>query len=194
MLKKIEKKIIKIWKKKNTKKKLAFTHCVSSYPTNFKDTNLGVIKDLIKKFPNRIIGYSDHTIGIDSCLVAAAFGAKIIEKHFTIDNNYSKFRDHKLSANPSEMKTLVDRIRNLDKMKINSTKKILNCEKNVLKTCRRFFAASRNLKKGTILTKDNIIGLRSTRGISVIAPQILLNRKIKKNLLFREIINKTDLI
>ena len=194
LLKKIEKIVIKIWKKKNTKKKLAFTHCVSSYPTNFKDTNLGVIKDLIKKFPNRIIGYSDHTIGIDSCLVAAAFGAKIIEKHFTIDNNYSKFRDHKLSANPSEMKTLVDRIRNLDKMKINSTKKILNCEKNVLKTCRRFFAASRNLKKGTILTKDNIIGLRSTRGISVITPQILLNRKIKKNLLFREIINKTDLI
>ena len=77
-----------------------------------------VIKDLIKKFLNRIIGYSDHTIGIDSCLVAAAFGAKIIEKHFTIDNNYSKFRDHKLSANPSEMKTLVDRIRNLDKMKL----------------------------------------------------------------------------
>ena len=91
MLKKIEKIIIKIWKKKNIKKNLAFTHCVSSYPTNFKDTNLGVIKNLIKKFPNRIIGYSDHTIGIDSCLVAAAFGAKIIEKHFTIDNNYSNF-------------------------------------------------------------------------------------------------------
>jgi N,N'-diacetyllegionaminate synthase len=194
LLKKIEKTIIEIWKKKNIKKKLAFTHCVSSYPTNFKDTNLGTIKILKKEFPNRIIGYSDHTIGIDSCLVAAAFGAKIIEKHFTIDNNYSKFRDHKLSANPNEMKTLVDRIRNLDKMKIYSTKKVLKCEKNVLKTCRRFFAAGCNLKKGSILTKDNIIGLRSTKGISVLSPKMLLNRKIKKNLPFREIINMTDLI
>ena len=194
LLKRIEKIVTEIWKKKNIKKKLAFTHCVSSYPTNFKDTNLGTIKILKNKFPNRIIGYSDHTIGIDACLIAAAFGAKIIEKHFTIDNNYSKFRDHQLSANPNEMKMLVDRIRNLDKMKIFSTKKVLKCEKSVLKTCRRFFAAGYNLKKGSILSKDNIIGLRSTKGISVLSPKVLLNRKIKKNLLFREIINKTDLI
>ena len=194
LLKTIDKIVSQIWKKNKIKKKLAFTHCVSSYPTNFKDTNLGAIKVLKKQFPSRIIGYSDHTIGIDACIVAAAFGAKIIEKHFTLDNNYSKFRDHKLSANPNEMKMLVDRIRSLDQMKNFSSKKPLNCEKDVMKTCRRYFAASSDLRKGSIIRKNDIIGLRSSKGISVSLPQKILNRKIKKNLLFREIINKTDLI
>ena len=126
--------------------------------------------------------------------MAAAFGAKIIEKHFTLDNNYSKFRDHKLSANPNQMKMLVDRIRSLDQMKNFSSKKPLNCEKDVMKTCRRYFAASSDLRKGSIIRKNDIIGLRSSKGISVSLPQKILNRKIKKNLLFREIINKTDLI
>ena len=82
----------------------------------------------------------------------------------------------------------------LNKLKQKNQTIVSKCEKNVLKTCRRFFAAGCNLKKGSILTKDNIIGLRSTKGISVLSPKMLLNRKIKKNLPFREIINMTDLI
>ena len=194
LLKKIEKIVLKIWKKRKIKKNLICTHCVSSYPTNFEHSNIGAIKTLQKKFPKRIIGYSDHTIGIDACLIAATLGAKVIEKHFTIDNNYSRFRDHKLSANPKQMKILVERIRYLDKMMKLNAKKILPCEKSVLKTCRRFLAAGQNLHKNTVLTEDNIIGVRSSKGISVSSIKDVINKKTKKSLILGEIINKTDLI
>ena len=92
--------------------KIAFLHCVSSYPTEDKEANLLSISLLKKNFPFTI-GYSDHTLGIHAAIAATVIGAKIIEKHFTLDNNYSKFRDHQLSLNPVNMKHLVDSIRSI---------------------------------------------------------------------------------
>ena len=60
------------------------------------------------------MGYSDHTVGIEACLIAVSLGAEIIEKHFTLDNDYSDFQDHQLSANPTDFKSMVDRIRQLE--------------------------------------------------------------------------------
>ena len=86
-------------------------HCVSSYPVPDNQANLSKIKYLKDRYKKAVIGYSDHTIGIDCCIYASLLGARIIEKHFTIDKNYSDFRDHQLSADPNEMKLMVNKIR-----------------------------------------------------------------------------------
>ena len=86
---------------------LALLHCVSNYPTLPENAQLSILQAMQKCFPDTIIGYSDHTLGNNACLLAAAMGAKIIEKHFTLSHTYSDFRDHQLSADPSEMKELV---------------------------------------------------------------------------------------
>ena len=85
--------------------KVYIMHCVSEYPLNIKNTNLLAIKTLKKTFPNYEIGYSDHTIGTLACKIAAALGASVIEKHFTLNKNL-KGTDHILSATPNEMKDL----------------------------------------------------------------------------------------
>ena len=84
-------------------------HCVSNYPTDLGDANLKRILKLKEHFP--IVGYSDHTLGIDSCIVAVSLGAKIIEKHFTLDKTRSTFHDHQLSADPDDFQEMVTRIR-----------------------------------------------------------------------------------
>ena len=106
-------KLVKRFKLSNSN--IAFLHCVSSYPVNDKEANLLSISFLKKKLPVTI-GYSDHTIGVNASIASAVLGAKIIEKHFTLDNNYSNFRDHKISLNPIDMKYLVKSIRSIEQM------------------------------------------------------------------------------
>ena len=97
-----------MWKKNYlpfTKKKyISYLWCLSKYPCEPKD-----LKSLPKSFKNsHFDGYSDHSIGIETCLIAVSRGAKIIEKHFTLDKSNTTIRDHSLSATPEEFKLLVD--------------------------------------------------------------------------------------
>jgi len=103
--------------------KLSLFHCVSDYPVSNEEANLLSIKFFKERFP-LTIGYSDHTIGKEASLLAVSLGAKIIEKHFTLNNNFSKFRDHKISLNPIDMKQLVSSIRKTELMMGNENKKI----------------------------------------------------------------------
>tara|TARA_B110000261_G_C13065253_1_gene349869 strand:+ start:116 stop:805 length:690 start_codon:yes stop_codon:yes gene_type:complete len=83
---------------------IKYLYCVSKYPTFPED-----LKNFPKKFlENQFYGYSDHTIGIDTCLLAIARGAKVIEKHFTLDKSDTTIRDHALSASPEEFRQLVN--------------------------------------------------------------------------------------
>ena len=107
-------KLYKDWQIKNPNLQISFLHCVSSYPVLENQANMNRINLLKKKFPKAIIGYSDHTIGLDSACLAVSMGARIIEKHFTLDKNYSDFRDHQLSADPVELRELVKRIRKIE--------------------------------------------------------------------------------
>ena len=134
--------------------KIAFLHCVSSYPTEDKEANLLSISLLKKNFPFTI-GYSDHTLGIHAAIAATVIGAKIIEKHFTLDNNYSKFRDHQLSLNPVNMKHLVDSIRSIEYMMGKEQKIIQPSEKKNLFSMRRSLYLSKNINKNSkIKVKD----------------------------------------
>ena len=171
--------IIKLIKKRNfPMKKVFLLHCVSDYPVEDKEANLISIKYLRDKFKINT-GYSDHTIGIEASIMAVAYGAKIIEKHFTIDKNYSNFRDHKLSADPKEMSKLVKCVRRSSIMDGTYTKKISKNEKKNFKFARRSFYAKTQINKGEKITKDKIKFVRPFNSLSSNRIKDILNKKAK---------------
>jgi N,N'-diacetyllegionaminate synthase len=92
--------------------KLSYLHCVSKYPTFYDE-----IKKMPKDFSISIYdGYSDHTIGVESALIAISRGARIIEKHFTLDKSDTTIRDHALSATPDEFRQMVDTGRQINRI------------------------------------------------------------------------------
>jgi sialic acid synthase SpsE len=165
-----------IKKLKFNNSKIAFLHCVSSYPVDDREANLLSISFLKKKFP-LTIGYSDHTLGINAAIAATVIGAKIIEKHFTLNNNYSKFRDHQLSANPHNMKYLVDSIRSIEKMMGRENKFLQPSEKKVMHSMRRSLYLSKNIVKNSKINVENV---------SIVRPFVSLEPAD-----FRKVIGKT---
>lgn len=144
---------------------LAVTHCVSAYPTQPEQANLRSIPYLQSRLPC-LVGYSDHTVGIDAATAAVALGARLVEKHFTLDNNFSDFRDHKLSANPADMRELVSRIRRIPAMLGREEKSVQPDEKPGLQLFRRSIAVRRALPKGHRLAMEDLVWLRPGGGIA----------------------------
>lgn len=175
------KKILNILKKLNFPlKKLSFLHCVSDYPVQYNEANLLSIKLLKDKLPVTI-GYSDHVIGDESCIVAASFGAKIIEKHFTLKNNFSNFRDHQLSLNPDDMKKMVIKIRKVESM-LGSYKKVISKrESKNFKLMRRSLYFTQDLQQGTILKKKHLKIVRPFKNFKPEDIKKFLGKKLKKN-------------
>ncbi len=158
-LKYLTKHIEKIIGNKRMKKRISLLHCVTSYPVEDKYANLHSISHLIKNF-NLNIGYSDHTIGNEACLASAALGAKIIEKHFTLDKKFSKFRDHSLSADFTDLKHLVMGVRKIDLQLGEFKKDILSPERKLVKLLRRGVYPRRKILKGEKLSSLNSLFLR----------------------------------
>ena len=163
---KIYKHIKKRWKRISNKKFFVFLHCVSCYPVLPDDVNLSAIQTLKNKFTNLQVGYSDHCRGVQAAVLSVALGARVIEKHFTDNKNYSNFRDHQLSADPEEMKKLVKLIRESEKLIGSGSLKISENESKNLMQIRRSMAAKRFIPKGTKITYNDIIWLRPGNGIT----------------------------
>jgi len=161
--------------------KLSLFHCVSDYPVSYEDANLLSIKFLKAKLP-LTIGYSDHTIGREASIVAVSLGAKIIEKHFTLSNNFSKFRDHQISLNPRDMKQLVSSIRKTELMLGVEEKRIQNSEFKNLDLIRRSIYSANNFNKNTIIKKNMIKILRPANIYKPNDLKKILNKKIKKKI------------
>jgi len=181
--------IIKTYKiaKKNNKCGLALLKCTSLYPAPDDTINILAIKDFIRTFKIPI-GYSDHTRGNLACLVAVSMGAKIIEKHFTLDKK-QKGGDHKFSSEPKELRTLVEDIRRTEslmgKSKIKPHKKeIILRKKNF-----RSILAKENIKKNEKLTLFNIALKRTLDHRNSLGPDFfykVIGKKAKKNILADE--------
>ena len=116
---------------------LAILHCVASYPVPAAEANLAAVAALAAAFPDAVAGYSDHTVGITAAQAAVVLGARVIEKHFTIDNHYSDFRDHQLSADPETMKRLVAGVREAEAMRGTGGLGPQPCEGDGLEAMRR---------------------------------------------------------
>jgi sialic acid synthase SpsE len=189
-IEKLYKKILKNYKLKNN---LAFLHCVSSYPVPNNETNLASISYLKKKFPKVVIGYSDHTLGLDAAVSSVIAGARIVEKHFTLDKNYSDFRDHQLSVDPNEMSSLVKKIRLAETMMGKEEKILHSCEKEMNTMGRRSIAVNRDIAKGQKLKKSDFIMLRPGIGFLPDEEKKLLGRKVNRDIKKFEIISKKDI-
>lgn len=183
LISKIRNTVLRIWKKlKKNKKKLVFMHCVTSYPVRQEEANLLAIRTLKKRYKDCEIGYSDHTMGILAPLIAVSLGARLIEKHFTVDKNFSEFRDHKISADPKEMKQLVSNIRNLEKLMGDGKKIPQKSEKINLKIIRRKAVAKKNILRGEIIKKENVIWVRAKKGITNNYEKNLIGKLSKINI------------
>lgn len=139
-------------------------HCNTQYPTPYEDVNLSAMHT-IKNESGKKIGYSDHTLGIEIPIAAVAMGATVIEKHFTLDKEMEG-PDHKASLNPDELKKMVSAIRNVEKAFGNGVKTPSKSEVQNKEVARKSIVAAVNIKKGEMLTKDNLTVKRPGKGIS----------------------------
>lgn len=144
---------------------VALLHCVTAYPAQPAEINLRAIPELAAAL-ECTVGYSDHTLGIEACVAAAAIGARILEKHVTLDPAPSDFRDHELSARPDELAELVRRVRLVEELLGTGEKRPQASELALRDAVRRSIAARRDLPKGHRISKDDIAWLRPGGGIA----------------------------
>ena len=174
------KKIKKIWRKLKKNNELVLLHCVSAYPTPKKFANLAAIKTLSSL--GFTVGYSDHTIGIQAAVLSVGLGARVIEKHFTLSKNYSQFRDHRLSAEPTEFKELVQRVKNANILLGNGEKKLVNVEKVTAKQSRRSICAATDLMKGKKITTKDLICIRPSGGLPPEQKKKIIGKKLLRSI------------
>ena len=146
------------------RKNIILLHCNTEYPTPFEDVNLRAMLSIGNCF-GVDYGYSDHTKGIEVPIAAVALGAKVIEKHFTLDRNL-KGPDHIASLEPDELKRMVDNIRNIEKALGSSVKKVSKSEYKNISVARKSIIASKDIKKGELFTVENITTKRPGNGVS----------------------------
>ena len=170
---------LKIIKKYSKKNKITVLHCTTQYPAPFKDLNLNVIKTLRKELKCDI-GYSDHSPGIEASLAAVCLGAKIIEKHITLDKKM-KGPDHKASLEPEEFKLMIDSIRNIENSFGNYEKKITKSERKIILIARKSIVASKPIKKGEKFSDNNITVKRPALGLSPMNWFDIIGKRSKKN-------------
>ena len=171
---------LKVFKKyKTPKKDITILHCTTDYPTSMSDVNLNSMLTIKNKFKCDV-GYSDHTANYDASIYAVVLGAKIIEKHFTINKNM-KGPDHKASLNPKELEIFIKKIRDAEIIMGSKNKKIRKSEMKNLKHVRKSIYASRNIIKNEILNEDNIIPKRPFNKNSPMQWKKIIGKKSIKN-------------
>lgn len=170
---------------------ISLLHCNTEYPTPFEDVNLRAMQTMEETF-GKPVGYSDHTVGIEVPVAAAAMGAVIIEKHYTLDKNMEG-PDHKASLNPKELKEMVTAVRNIEKAMGDGVKTPSPSEKKNIDIARKSIVARKAIKKGDILTEDNLAAKRPGSGISPMRWFDVLGRVAKKDYEADEMIIFEDL-
>ena len=147
-----------------SKEQITILHCNTQYPTPYQDVNLKAMETIKESFGTKV-GYSDHTQGIEIPIAAVALGATVIEKHFTIDRNLPG-PDHKASLEPSQLKAMVCAIRNIEQALGDGIKRISDSERDNIVVARKSIVAACPIKRGELLTEENLTVKRPGIGIS----------------------------
>jgi len=155
-------------------------HCNTEYPTPFEDVNLKAMMTMKAAFPGIVVGYSDHTPGIEVSIAAAALGAKVLEKHFTLDRRMEG-PDHRASLEPHELQTMVSAIRNIEKAMGNGIKKPSPSELKNKPISRKSIVAAIPIMKGEVLTEENLTVKRPGTGISPMHWDEVLGKNASKD-------------
>ena len=170
------------------KKNVTVMHCVTNYPVEDKYANLNCVETLANDL-NLNIGYSDHTSGILAPIIAASKGAKVIEKHLTL-NKKMVGPDHISSLNPKEFKEMVKNIRKFEKMIGTGIKDIQKCEIDNLFVARKSIVAKRTIKTGEKFTYKNITVKRPGSVICASKIKLLIGLHSKKDYKFDDLIQE----
>jgi len=160
---------------KLSKSNLSILHCTSQYPAPFDEVNLRAIPALKDKFGIEV-GYSDHTLGIEASIAAVALGAKIIEKHITLDSNLPG-PDHKASIEPDGLKDMISAIRNIEISLGDGNKKPSLAEIEMRNIARKSLVAKKLISKDEILSEQNVTIKRPGNGISPMLIEEVLGSK-----------------
>ena len=160
---------------------LAILQCTAAYPCKPEEMNLNVITSFMKQYPENIIGLSDHQNGISMALVAFTLGARIIEKHFTLDRTM-KGTDHKFSLEPQGLSKLVRDIRRAELALGSSKKEIIESEINPIKKMGKKLVSSKILKKGSIIKPDDIDLKSPQDGLEASYFDTLIGKKLLRDL------------
>ena len=143
---------------------ISLLHCNTQYPTPMRDVNLRAMEQLRSMHPG-MVGYSDHTTGIEVPVAAVAMGAEIIEKHFTLDKSLPG-PDHRASLDTAELRAMVNAIRNIELAIGDGEKHVSDSERPNIEIARKSIIAARDIKTGEILTEENLTVKRPGNGIS----------------------------
>lgn len=192
-------------------KKLILLHCTTNYPTPYEEVNLRAMLSMKKEFPKLVIGYSDHTEGINIPVAAVALGAKVIEKHFTLDRNMEG-PDHKASLEPRELSEMIKRIRAAEKALSSGKKpdeilkKIPGIEKalgdgvkkpypseiETAKIARKSIVAGADINKGSTITEEMLAVKRPGTGMAPKHYWEVLGKRAKRDIKKDELLGWND--
>lgn len=166
--------------------RITVLHCNTEYPTPMNDVNLLAMQAISEKFGVNV-GYSDHTVGVEIPIAAVALGAKVIEKHFTLDREMEG-PDHRASLEPSELKAMVAAIRNVEAALGSACKKVTESEAKNRTVARKSIVAACEIKAGDVFTEENITVKRPGNGISPMRWEEVIGEKAKRDFLPDELI------
>ncbi len=147
-----------------TRDDIIVLHCNTQYPTPYSDINLRAMLTLATDLGVKT-GFSDHSLGIEAPIAAAALGACVIEKHFTLSKDMPG-PDHKASLEPDELKAMVSGIRHIEEALGDGIKHVTDSERPNIEIARKSIVATKPIKKGEILTEENIYVKRPGNGVS----------------------------
>lgn len=159
---------------------LILLQCITNYPSKIESANINVLKTYQTAF-NVITGYSDHSPGDVVVLGSVALGGRVIEKHLTL-NKQDRGPDHPHSMEPQEFKQMVERVRALERAMGTTRKYVVEEEQETVVVQRRSLHMARNIKKGEILTENDLIVLRPAVGLSPKHKKIIIGRAVATNI------------
>ncbi len=178
-LRRAQSSIEETWRELDIRQDMAVLHCVAGYPVPPEQANLAAIRHL-KRELGCTVGYSDHTLGVDAAALSVAVGARIVEKHFTLDKNQSDFRDHQLSADPADMAGLVRRVRAIETVLGTGEKRLQPCERAGATALRRSIAIHRDLPAGACLRWEDLTWLRPGGGMAPGTEALVVGRTLTR--------------
>jgi N,N'-diacetyllegionaminate synthase len=170
-----------------SKSNISLLHCTTEYPAPMSEVNLKAMLSIQSQFGMEV-GYSDHTMGIEIPIAAVSLGAKIIEKHFTLDRKMSG-PDHACSLTPHELKSMIQSIRNVELALGDGEKKATMSELRNINVVRKSIVASKKILAGEVLTVDNVTTKRPGIGISPMEWHSVIGSVATKNFDIDEMIS-----
>ncbi len=165
-------------------KDITILHCVLSYPTDPKNANLRIIETLKKVFPDVKVGYSDHVAPDETMMTLATaylLGAEVIEKHYTLNKSLPG-NDHYHAGTPEDFKKAIANFKWIDSVLGSQEKTVLDCEVVPRREARRSLVLTRDMKAGEVITETDIMSKRPGTGISPQCTDIVIGRKVLKDL------------